>query len=146
MGRCHREPGPGAWPIPARGDWNPGVAADVEQALASVTSLVFQGTNGNGTSARAHIVLPSAAYVEYDGTFTNFQGRVQRFRAALAPLGEALPGWEILVRVGQALNAQDAVFTVARAEQVFNALVQARPPFAGMTYRALGDSGRVVQS
>jgi len=121
-------------------------AADVEKALASVTTLVFQGTNANATSARAHIVLPSAAYVEYDGTFTNFQGRVQRFRAALAPLGEALPGWEILARLGRALNAQDPVFTAARAEQVFNALVEARPSFAGMTYRALGDSGRVVVS
>jgi len=120
--------------------------ADVEKALASVTTLAFQGTNENATSARAHIVLPNAAYVEYDGTFTNFQGRVQRFRPALAPLGEALPGWEILARLGRALNAPGAVFTATRAEQVFNALVEARPPFAGMTYRTLGDSGRMVAS
>ena len=32
--------------------------------------------------ARAHWVLPCAAWVEREGTFTNFEGRVQRFRAA----------------------------------------------------------------
>ena len=69
---------------------------------------------------------------------------MQRFRAAVAPLGDALPGWEILARLGRALGAPDPLYTAARAEQVFNALAQARSAFAGMTYRALGDSGRVV--
>src|SRR5262249_27900975 len=92
-------------------------AADVEKTLASAPTVVFQGTTANATSARAHLVLPSAASVEYDGTFTNFQGRVQRFRAALPPLGEALPGWEILVRVGRTLSgAPDSLNSAARAE------------------------------
>ena len=62
-------------------------------ALAGAETVVFQGPNANATSAGAHLVLPSAAYVERDGTFTNFEGRVQRFRPAMAPLGEARPDW-----------------------------------------------------
>ena len=69
--------------------WAPGRR---EAALAGAETVVFQGTNANATSARAHLVLPSAAYVEREGTFTNFEGRVQRFRTAVAPLGEALAG------------------------------------------------------
>ena len=46
-------------------------------------------------SAAAHLVLPSAAYVEREGTFTNFEGRVQRFRTALDALGEARPDWDV---------------------------------------------------
>src|SRR5262249_20088888 len=68
--------------------------ADVEAALAGAGLVVFQGTNANATSARAHLVLPSAAYAEREGTFTNFQGHVQRFRAAFAPLGEARADWD----------------------------------------------------
>jgi predicted molibdopterin-dependent oxidoreductase YjgC len=108
--------------------------------------VVFQGTNGNASSARAHLALPSAAYAEREGTFTNFQGRVQRFRAALSPLGAALPDWDILARLGRALGAGDHAFTAGRAEQVFNALAASVPQFAGMSYRGLGDTGQMVNS
>jgi NADH-quinone oxidoreductase subunit G len=117
--------------------------ADVDQALAAAW-VVFQGPTANRTSVRAGLVLPSAAYAECDGTFTNFEGRVQRFRRALDPLGEARPGWEIVAHLGRALGLSDQLFLAERAEQVFNALTVARAPFAGMTYRGLGDTGQMV--
>ena len=73
-----------AWPAP-----------EVEEAVAALQTLVFTGTNENQTSRRAHLVLPAAAWVERDGTFTNFEGRVQRFRAAVDPVGEARPEWQM---------------------------------------------------
>jgi NADH-quinone oxidoreductase subunit G len=115
-------------------------------ALEGAAMVVFQGINGNAGSARAHLALPSAAYAEREGTFTNFQGRVQRFRAALSPLGDALPDWDILARLGRALGAGDHAFTAERAEQVFNALAASVPQFAGMSYRGLGDTGQMVRS
>jgi NADH-quinone oxidoreductase subunit G len=118
--------------------------AEVLAAIESTETVVFQGTNANDVSARAHLVLPSAAYVETEGTFTNFQGRVQRFRTAIPPLGESWPDWKILSVVGKALGASDPVFSAERAEQVFNALAAAVPAFGGMTYRALGDTGRMA--
>ena len=121
------------------------VEADVERALA-MAAVVFQGATANRTSERAHLVLPSAAYAECDGTFTNHGGHVQRFRRALDPLGDALPGWEILARVGRVLGASDPACMAERAEQVFGALAAARPPFAGMTYRGLGDAGQKVKA
>ena len=118
--------------------------AEVLAAIENTETVIFQGTNANDISARAHLVLPSAAYVETEGTFTNFQGRVQRFRTAIPPLGESWPDWMILSVVGKALGASDPVFSAERAEQVFNALAAAVPAFGGMTYRALGDAGRMV--
>ena len=35
--------------------------------------------------------LPATAYVEEEGHFTNFEGRVQKYEQALAPLGHAKP-------------------------------------------------------
>jgi NADH-quinone oxidoreductase subunit G len=116
-------------------------ADEVRAALEAVETLVFTGTNANGVSALAHLVLPAAAWVERDGTFTNFQGRVQRFRAALAPLGEALPAWEIAGRVLRALGAE---VPAARAEPWFRELAGAVPAFAGMSYASLGDTGQVL--
>ena len=88
-------------------------------------------------------MLPSAAYVEREGTFTNFEGRVQRFRTAVEPLGEALAGLgRSSAGVGRALGAADPAFAAERAEQVFTALAGHVPAFAGMTYRGDRRRGR----
>ena len=120
--------------------------AEVTAALGAAEMVVFQGTNAGKTSAAAHLVLPSAAYVEREGTFTSFQGRVQRFRTALEPLGEARADWQILVELGRGLGRGDAVWQAERAEQVFAALAAATPAFGGLTYRAVGDAGIPVKA
>jgi predicted molibdopterin-dependent oxidoreductase YjgC len=96
--------------------------AQVEAALATAEMVVFQGTNANRTSAAAHLVLPSAAYVEREGTFTNFEGRVQRFRTALDALGEARPDWEVFSGLAVVLGLPDPALTSSRADQVFQGL------------------------
>ena len=120
----------------------------VSAALAGADTVVFQGTNASPTSERAALVLPSAAYAERDGTFTNFEGRVQRFRPALTPLGEARPDWLtfglLAARLGKA--GADAALTVDRADLVFAALAAAVPAFDGMLYRTLGDTGQMVKA
>jgi predicted molibdopterin-dependent oxidoreductase YjgC len=118
-------------------------AADVTAALDRVECLVFQGPNANATSARAHLLVPSAAYVEREGTFTSGAGRVQRFWRAVPPLAEARADWEILAEAARALG-QD--WRPARAEHVFRELAAAVPAFGGLTYRGLGDHGAGVAS
>jgi NADH-quinone oxidoreductase subunit G len=115
--------------------------ADVAAALERADGLVFQGTNANATSARAHVVLPSAAYVEREGTWTNVAGRVQRFWRAVPPRGEARPDWEILAAVARALGHD---WRPAGADGLFRELAAAVPAFAGLTYRALGAQGAPV--
>jgi NADH-quinone oxidoreductase subunit G len=116
-------------------------ASDAAEALGRVETVIFTGTNANATSDRAHWVLPAAAWLEREGTFTNFEGRVQRFRTATEPLGAALAEWGVLGRVLAALGAPaDA----GRAEHWFRALAGAVPAFAGLTYQSLGDTGRMV--
>ena len=80
--------------------------SEVLEAILGVECLIFQGPSQNGVSPHAHLLLPSAAWVEREGTFTNFEGRAQRFRKALEPLGEALADWEILARIGGELGVR----------------------------------------
>jgi NADH-quinone oxidoreductase subunit G len=111
------------------------------EALGRVETVVFTGTTANATSDRAHWVLPAAAWVEREGTYTNFEGRVQRFRTAVEPLGLARPEWDVLTQVLGALGETPAV---SRAEHWFRVLTTAVPAFAGLTYRSLGDVGQMV--
>ena len=116
-------------------------AADVRQALDRVETLIFTGTNANAISERAQWVLPAAAWVEREGTFTNFEGRVQRFRSAVEPLGQALPEWDLLGRIVAALGGTPAG---GRAELWFRELVRTVPAFAGLSYQAIGDHDQLI--
>jgi NADH-quinone oxidoreductase subunit G len=109
--------------------------------LERVETVIFTGTNENATSAGAALVLPLAAWVERDGTFTNFLGRVQRFRAAVEPLGDALAGWDL---AGRALSLLGGTSAGGRAELWFRELARSVPAFAGLTYQAIGDGGAML--
>jgi NADH-quinone oxidoreductase subunit G len=100
--------------------------------------LIVQTSNIVPGCEQAHVLLPSATYAERDGTFTNFQGYLQRLNAAFAPRGEAWPAWQIYTRLAQGLG-QD--WTYASAEGVLYDIAAAVPAYAGLSYAKIGDLG-----
>src|SRR5690606_14381769 len=72
----------------------------------TLSLLVYQGVLMSELARAADIVLPGAAWVEKDGTYTNEQGRVQAASQVLAPPGEALDDREIFFRVARALGQE----------------------------------------
>jgi NADH-quinone oxidoreductase subunit G len=117
--------------------------ARLQEAARQLELLVFVGPNVNRTSAAAHVVLPSAVYAEKDGTFTNFQGRVQRIHAALDPAGEARPEWQILGALAARLGLR---VSFVDAPSIFSELAKAERPFQGLSYQGLGDHGTLLKS
>jgi formate dehydrogenase alpha subunit len=77
----------------------------VTKALASLDFLVVQDMFLTETAKLANVVLPAASFAEREGTFTNFEGRVQRVQKAIAPLGESLPDWEIILRLADKMGS-----------------------------------------
>ncbi|MBI3320902.1 MAG: molybdopterin-dependent oxidoreductase [Candidatus Omnitrophica bacterium] len=115
----------------------------VREAAAALELLVFQGPHMNQTAELAHLVLPSAVYAEKGGTFTNFEGRVQRIHAALEPWGESKPDWEILAALASRLSLP-AIAPDAPA--IFAELAEHEPSFQGLTYERIGDQGALLRS
>jgi formate dehydrogenase alpha subunit len=76
----------------------------VTKALASLDFLVVQDMFLTETAKLANVVLPAASFAEKEGTFTNFEGRVNRVRKAIEPIGESLPDWEIVVRLADKMD------------------------------------------
>jgi len=68
----------------------------IAEALASLDFLLVQDMYLTETARLARVVLPVASFAEKEGTFTNFEGRINRVRRAIEPLGESLPDWEII--------------------------------------------------
>jgi NADH-quinone oxidoreductase subunit G len=111
------------------------------QALNSVDTVIYQGTNSNPILNHADAVLPAAAYAEKEGTFTNFQGRVQRIFTAVRPLKQSRPSLEILHDLARALGLS---FPIPDASSVFDSLASENPAFHGLNYTLIGLSGKLV--
>ena len=108
-----------------------------------VKTLVFAGFNHNATSAVADIVLADAVYAEKEGTFTNFEGRVQRIRKAFEPLGDARPPVETLQELA---NLLDLKLCFDRSQDVFEALAKENKAFHALDYKKIGKQGALCNS
>jgi assimilatory nitrate reductase catalytic subunit len=70
------------------------------------------------TTALAHVLLPSAAWGEKEGTVTNSERRVSRQRAFLQLPGEAMPDWRQICEVARRMGHAEA-FAYDSAAQIF---------------------------
>jgi NADH-quinone oxidoreductase subunit G len=101
----------------------------------------YFGHRGGAATAAAHLVLPITTFAEQEGTFTSFQGRVQRFWPALSGPGAARPAWFVLGALVAQLTSTDVIRSAGDA---FARMAQQVPAFAGLTYDDLGKRGAVV--
>jgi predicted molibdopterin-dependent oxidoreductase YjgC len=76
----------------------------ITETLTSLDFLVVQDIFLTETARLANVVLPAASFAEKEGTFTNFEGRVNRVRKAIEPIGESLPDWEIVMRLAHKMG------------------------------------------
>jgi NADH-quinone oxidoreductase subunit G len=104
--------------------------------------VIYQGSNENETSVLANLALPSATYAEVEGTFTNFEGRVQKINAALEPLGESLPAWQIVARLAQESGFE---YSYESADEIFQELAHAVVEFDSLTYERIGHQGGMTE-
>ena len=78
--------------------------SQVIQVLASLEFLVVADMFLTETAKLATVVLPAASFAEKEGTFTNFEGRVQQVRQAIEPIGNSLPDWQIILRLADRMG------------------------------------------
>ncbi|MBM4133839.1 MAG: 4Fe-4S dicluster domain-containing protein [Nitrospira sp.] len=76
----------------------------VKEALAKLDLLVVQDPFLTETAKMAHFVLPACTFAEKDGTVTNQEGKVQRIRQTMDPIGESLPDWHIMTALASGLG------------------------------------------
>jgi NADH-quinone oxidoreductase subunit G len=108
---------------------------------ASADLYVYLGQHGSRAASRAHAVLPVTSFAEHEGTFTNVQGRVQRFWPALEPPGAARPAWLVL---GHLLAALGGPAAPATAEEACARMAGATAELDGLTYQGLGTQGALL--
>ncbi len=68
--------------------------------------IIYQGSHGDKGAEIADIILPSAAYTEQNGFFTNLEGRLQKAYKASYPPGEAKEDWQIINELAEVMNSR----------------------------------------
>jgi len=71
----------------------------VKSALAKVSFLIVQDLFMTETGRQADVFLPACSFIEKDGSFTNIEGRVQKFKKAVEPRGQSKPDWQIVAEL-----------------------------------------------
>ena len=92
------------------------------EALQKLDFLVCQDLFPTATCELSDIVLPAASFAEKDGTFTNMEGRAQKIKAAINPIGESRPDWQIFSalseKMGYPMDYDDADAILKEIAQV----------------------------
>jgi NADH-quinone oxidoreductase subunit G len=94
--------------------------------------MVYQGVLQTELAKIADVVLPGAAWVEKDATYTNDKGLVQAASKAINAPGESVEDWQILTSVAAALGLP---YTYTASKQVRADVAKhlsARPEYAGL--------------
>lgn len=109
---------------------DPDAASWLDKVETVIDLTLFEDELGD----HANLSLPIQSFAERDGTFTNGERRVQRFYTAQGPVGEALPAWQVVMRIGEALGQAKAKISAAAVMQDMTKTIAA---FEGCRYKAL---------
>lgn len=141
-----------------------------KEFINNIETSIHQISIHNKYSENASIVLPTSTYAEINGTFVNFENRIQRLRPAVATLEEeriigefsmsrldkfgalndrwthgtkfnSRPGWKILKLIAKAMGHG---FLFENSEEVFIELCSTIPELNGYDYETVGSKGIIA--
>jgi predicted molibdopterin-dependent oxidoreductase YjgC len=122
----------------------------VEAALRALDFLVVQDIFISETAELAHVILPAAASLEKDGSFTNTERRVQLIQPVLPAPGKARGDWQIVAEIGRKISQRwrpernGAVnWEFGSTAEVMAELAAVTPIYGGITYPRLTGDGLI---
>ena len=124
----------------------------VREHLAQAEFIVLQDIFPTATAEYAHVLLPGVSFAERTGTFTNTERRIQLFRQAIAPRGNARADWNIIADLAQrTLAAQNrqavgpqAAWEYTSPADMMDEIAAVTPSYAGVSYERL-EAGERLQ-
>ncbi len=99
--------------------------------------VIYIGSFENKFAELADIIIPSANYAEYDGTYTNFERRIQLSVKKVEPYKNVLPAWKIYsmiaAKAGQNWNYENS-------SKVMDEIAKVNPDYSKITHAKLAKS------
>lgn len=144
---------------------------ELETVLSKLDLFIISATNFNKSTTLADIVFPAATYAEKNGTFVNFQGRIQRIRPAVSTIDvdrslegmsmsrldkfgtkfdrwaqgkkyDARSTWKIITSLSAIMGQK---YKYQMAEEVFSDISNSIDAFKGLNYDDIGELGVMIK-
>ena len=96
-------------------------------------TLIVQGVLHTPLADAADIVLPGAAFVEKDATYTNMSGYVQAASRVIQPPGDAVEDWQILTKLAVVFGASVAFTSTQAVRAAIAQALSAVPGYSGLS-------------
>jgi NADH-quinone oxidoreductase subunit G len=103
---------------------------------AKLRELLFVGPLVSNAALHASLLLPTSSWSEEDGTFVNFEGRIQAVHRCHPPRGEGRPGWKAASEIAAAAGESLPAWT--KPEDVFRSLARSVERFRGVDPAEIG--------
>jgi NADH-quinone oxidoreductase subunit G len=103
--------------------WGPGLVhhfvdeASMKAALGKVSNIIQFSDDSDAVTSMAHAVVPIRNWAQREGSWTNLDGYVSRFRKALRVSAAVLDGFDALVTMGEAAGVKAAAKNVRDARK-----------------------------
>lgn len=110
-------------------------------AFEQLRTFVALAVNEGELADAATVLLPLSTHLEFDGSFVNYYGRLQRFNGAIPPKGESMPAFAWIEKLAAGLGAD---WRFGHAADVFALLAARGEPFAGLVFNSIPDTGVVL--
>ncbi|WP_095497442.1 formate dehydrogenase subunit alpha [Paraferrimonas haliotis] len=110
----------------------------VISGLNKAELLVVQDIFLTETAQLADVVLPAFAFAEKEGHVTNTERRVQPLQPAVNAPGQALPDWQIIQLVA---NAMGANWSYANERAIWEEINHVTPQYHGIAWQRLRPGG-----
>jgi NADH-quinone oxidoreductase subunit G len=98
----------------------------------TIQTLIVQGVLHSVLANAADIVLPGAAFVEKDATYTNMTGHVQAASRVIQPPGDAVEDWQILTKLSVVFGANVAYTSTQAIREAIAQALGATPGYAAL--------------
>ena len=112
-------------------------AALAESALRSGAFIVVSELFPTATALSADVVFPANSFAEKEGTYTNFERRLQRVNPPLRTQAGARADWHVLLDLCDRLGKPQALTS---PREIAGAIAATVPTHAGFDWDQLGDS------
>lgn len=109
-------------------------ANHLQEGFEALEFLVVQDLYFTNTARFADVVLPAAASLEKEGTFTNTERRIQRLYEVMPPLKGTKPDWQIYTAVAERMGHR---WGYTHPAQIMAEIARLTPHFAGVSYDRL---------
>ncbi|MCU0848931.1 MAG: molybdopterin-dependent oxidoreductase [Spirochaetes bacterium] len=110
------------------------------EAIKKLDFVVYVGSFENPFAEYADVVIPSAAYVEYDGTYTSTDRRVQLSRKKTEPAEGVMPAWRIFTGIAEKASAR---WSYSSPADVMAEIAKLTPSYSGISYDRFSGVGGI---